>query len=269
MRRRIDRRNCLIAEIQFCLVKKTAAVGFEKLPGNKKNSGRGQRDLKTTVKSARGKTVSQVKWLQRQLNDPYVKRAKVEGFRGRAAYKIMELDDKFNFLKPGLRVIDLGCAPGGWCQVVSSRVNVLGNQKAKDIGQVIGIDLQEVEPIPGVQLHQLDFLSNDADIKIKEILGGKASVVISDMAAPSSGHKKTDHLRIMALCEAAAFFAFDVLELDGTFVAKVLAGGAEGELQKILKNRFRKVLHFKPPSSRSDSSEKFVVALGYRAAGEK
>ena len=152
---------------------------------------------------------------------------------------------------------------------VSSRVNVLGNQKGRDIGQVIGIDLQEVEPIPGVQLYQLDFLSNDADIKIKDFLGGKASVVISDMAAPSSGHKKTDHLRIMALCEAAAFFAFDVLELDGTFVAKVLAGGAEGELQKILKNRFRKVLHFKPPSSRSDSSEKFVVALGYRAAGEK
>ena len=238
------------------------------MPGNKKNSGRGQRELKATVKSARGKTVSQVKWLQRQLNDPYVKRAKAEGFRGRAAYKIMELDDKFNFLKPGSRVIDLGCAPGGWCQVVSSRVNVLGNQKDKDIGQVIGIDLQEVEPIPGVQLHQLDFLSNDADIKIKDILGDKASVVISDMAAPSSGHKKTDHLRIMALCEAAAFFAFDVLELDGTFVAKVLAGGAEGELQKILKNRFRKVLHFKPQSSRSDSSEKFVVALGYRAVGE-
>ena len=243
-------------------------AGSGNLSGNRKNSGRGQRELKATVKSARGKTVSQVKWLKRQLNDPYVKRAKADGYRGRAAYKIMELDDKFNFLKPGSRVIDLGCAPGGWSQVVSSRVNALGKENGKDIGQVIGIDLQEVEPIPGVQLYQLDFLSTDADMKIKDFLGGKASVVISDMAAPSSGHKKTDHLRIMALCEAAAFFAFDVLELEGAFVAKVLAGGAEGELQKILKNRFRKVLNFKPPSSRSDSSEKFVVALGYRETGE-
>ena len=180
----------------------------------------------------------------------------------------MELDDKYEFLKPGSKVVDLGCAPGGWCQVVSDRVNSNGQLKGKATGQVIGVDLQEVEPIPGVQLYQLDFLSTNADIKIKEFLGDKASVVLSDMAAPSSGHKKTDHLRIMALCEAAAFFAFDVLELDGSFVAKVLAGGAEGELQKILKKRFRKVFNFKPPSSRSDSSEKFVVALGYRTAEE-
>lgn len=236
--------------------------------GNTKNSGRGQRELKASVKSARGKTVSQVKWLQRQLNDPYVKRAKAEGYRGRAAYKIMELDDKYEFLKPGSKVVDLGCAPGGWCQVVSDRVNANGQLKGKATGQVIGVDLQEVEPIPGVQLYQLDFLSTNADTKIKEFLGDNASVVLSDMAAPSSGHKKTDHLRIMALCEAAAFFAFDVLELDGSFVAKVLAGGAEGELQKILKKRFRKVFNFKPPSSRSDSSEKFVVALGYRTSEE-
>ena len=236
--------------------------------GNTKNSGRGQRELKASVKSARGKTVSQVKWLQRQLNDPYVKRAKAEGYRGRAAYKIMELDDKYEFLKPGSKVVDLGCAPGGWCQVVSDRVNANGQLKGKATGQVIGVDLQEVEPIPGVQLYQLDFLSTNADTKIKEFLGDNASVVLSDMAAPSSGHKKTDHLRIMALCEAAAFFAFDVLELGGSFVAKVLAGGAEGELQKILKKRFRKVFNFKPPSSRSDSSEKFVVALGYRTAEE-
>jgi len=236
--------------------------------GNTKNSGRGQRELKASVKSARGKTVSQVKWLQRQLNDPYVKRAKAEGYRGRAAYKIMELDDKYEFLKPGSKVVDLGCAPGGWCQVVSDRVNANGQLKGKATGQVIGVDLQEVEPIPGVQLYQLDFLSTNADTKIKEFLGDNASVVLSDMDAPSSGHKKTDHLRIMALCEAAAFFAFDVLELDGSFVAKVLAGGAEGELQKILKKRFRKVFNFKPPSSRSDSSEKFVVALGYRTAEE-
>ena len=241
---------------------------FNRFSGNTKNSGRGQRELKASVKSARGKTVSQVKWLQRQLNDPYVKRAKAEGYRGRAAYKIMELDDKYEFLKPGSKVVDLGCAPGGWCQVVSDRVNANGQLKGKATGQVIGVDLQEVEPIPGVQLYQLDFLSTNADTKIKEFLGDNASVVLSDMAAPSSGHKKTDHLRIMALCEAAAFFAFDVLELDGSFVAKVLAGGAEGELQKILKKRFRKVFNFKPPSSRSDSSEKFVVALGYRTAEE-
>ena len=243
-------------------------VDSNRFSGNTKNSGRGQRELKASVKSARGKTVSQVKWLQRQLNDPYVKRAKAEGYRGRAAYKIMELDDKYEFLKPGSKVVDLGCAPGGWCQVVSNRVNSNGQLKGKATGQVIGVDLQEVEPIPGVQLYQLDFLSTNADTKIKEFLGDNASVVLSDMAAPSSGHKKTDHLRIMALCEAAAFFAFDVLELDGSFVAKVLAGGAEGELQKILKKRFRKVFNFKPPSSRSDSSEKFVVALGYRTAEE-
>ena len=230
----------------------------------KNTSGRGQRDLKVKVKSARGKTVSQVKWLQRQLNDPYVKRARLEGFRGRAAFKIMELNEKYNFLIPGSKVVDLGCAPGGWSQVAVDLVNALGVKKNVKIGSVIGIDLQEVEVLPGAKFYQLDFMANDADLEVKNILEGKANVVMSDMAASSSGHKKTDHLRIMALCETAAYFAFDVLEEGGTFVAKVLAGGAESDLQTLLKQKFTKVYNVKPPSSRSDSSEKFVVALGFR-----
>ena len=230
----------------------------------KNTSGRGQRDLKVKVKSARGKTVSQVKWLQRQLNDPYVKRAQLEGFRGRAAFKILELNDKYNFLIPGSKVVDLGCAPGGWSQVAVDLVNALGVKKNVKIGSVIGIDLQEVEVLPGAKFYQLDFMANDADLEVKNILEGKANVVMSDMAASSSGHKKTDHLKIMALCETAAYFAFDVLEEGGTFVAKVLAGGAESDLQTLLKKKFTKVYNVKPPSSRSDSSEKFVVAIGFR-----
>ena len=230
----------------------------------KNTSGRGQRDLKVKVKSARGKTVSQVKWLQRQLNDPYVKRAQLEGFRGRAAFKILELNEKYNFLIPGSKVVDLGCAPGGWSQVAVDLVNALGVKKNVKIGSVIGIDLQEVEVLPGAKFYQIDFMANDADLEVKNILEGKANVVMSDMAASSSGHKKTDHLRIMALCETAAYFAFDVLEEGGTFVAKVLAGGAESDLQTLLKQKFTKVYNVKPPSSRSDSSEKFVVALGFR-----
>ncbi len=230
----------------------------------KNTSGRGQRDLKVKVKSARGRKLSSTRWLQRQLNDPYVKRAKADGYRGRAAYKILELDDKYRFLVPGARVVDLGCAPGGWCQVAARRVNALGERTQKAQGLVIGIDLQEVDPIPGVELHVLDFLDEGADDKVKDWLGGPADVVMSDMAAASSGHKQTDHLRIMTLCEAAAYFAFDVLEPGGTFVAKVLAGGAEAELQSVLKKRFAKVANIKPPASRKDSSEKFVVATGYR-----
>ena len=235
-----------------------------KTPTGKNNSGRGQRDLKVKVKTARGRKLSSTRWLERQLNDPYVKRAQTEGYRGRAAYKIMELDDKFRFLVPGARVVDLGCAPGGWCQVAVKRVNALGEKSGKRIGTVLGIDLQEVEPVAGADTHVLDFMEDDADQKVKDWLGGKADVVMSDMAAASSGHKQTDHLRIIALCETAAHFAFDVLEEGGTFVAKVLAGGAEGDLQKLLKQKFQKVAHVKPPASRSDSSEKFVVATGFR-----
>ena len=235
------------------------------MPENSKNtSGRGQRDLKVRVKKARGKSVAQVRWLERQLNDPYVKRAKNEGFRGRAAFKLVELDDKYHFLKPGARVVDLGSAPGGWCQVAVARVNALGEKKGKAIGKVLGVDLQVVEPVAGAELYQLDFLSEGADSQVHSWLGSPADVVLSDMAAASSGHKQTDHLRIIALCEAAAYFAFDVLDIGGSFVAKVLAGGAEGDLQKLLKQRFTKVANVKPPASRADSSEKFVVAMGYR-----
>jgi 23S rRNA (uridine2552-2'-O)-methyltransferase len=230
----------------------------------KPTSGRGQRDLHVRVKTARGRKLSSTLWLERQLNDPYVRRARAEGYRGRAAFKILELDDKFGFLVPGARVVDLGCAPGGWSQVAVERVNALGTKAGKPVGRIVGVDLQAVDPIAGVELHQLDFLSDDADDKVKEWLGGKADVVMSDMAAASSGHKQTDHLRIVALCEAAAQFAFDVLEPGGTFVAKVLSGGAEGGLQTVLKQRFDTVANVKPPASRSDSSEKFVVARGFR-----
>ncbi len=227
-------------------------------------SGRGTRDLRVRVKTAKGRKLSSTLWLERQLNDPYVQRAKKEGYRGRAAYKILELDDKFRFLVPGARVVDLGCAPGGWCQVAVARVNALGEKSGKRVGRVLGIDLQAVDPIAGADIHQLDFLSEGADRRVKDWLGGPADVVMSDMAAASSGHKGTDHLRIIALCEAAAEFAFDVLEEGGTFVAKVLAGGAEAELQAILKRNFAKVANVKPPASRADSSEKFVVATGFR-----
>ncbi len=222
------------------------------------------RDLRVKVKSARGRKLSSTLWLERQLNDPYVQRAKKEGYRGRAAFKIMELDDKYRFLVPGARVVDLGCAPGGWCQVAVPRINALGEKSGKAQGRIIGLDLQEVEPIAGAELHVLDFLEDGADDKVKAWLGGEADVVMSDMAAASSGHKQTDHLRIIALCEAAAYLAFDVLAPGGTFVAKVLAGGAEGELQKLLKQRFAKVANVKPGASRSDSSEKFVVATGFK-----
>lgn len=233
-----------------------------------KSSGRGARDLRVRVKTARGRKLSSKLWLERQLNDPYVARAKREGYRGRAAFKILELDDKYRFLVPGARVVDLGCAPGGWCQVAVQRVNALGEKSGKAIGRVVGIDLQEVDPIAGAEIHQLDFLSEGADERVKELLGGPADVVMSDMAASSSGHKGTDHLRIVALVEAAAALAFDVLEPGGTFVAKVLAGGAETDMQAMLKRNFDKVMNVKPPASRSDSSEKFVVATGFRGLAQ-
>ena len=232
--------------------------------GGKATSGRGQRDLRVRVKTAKGRKLSSTLWLERQLNDPYVARAKREGYRGRAAFKILELDDRYGFLKPGARVVDLGCAPGGWCQVAVARVNALGERSGKPRGTVLGVDLQEVAPIAGADIHQLDFLEDGADEQVRAWLGGEADVVMSDMAAAASGHRGTDHLRIVTLLEAAAAFAFDVLAPDGTFVAKVLQGGAEQNLQALLKRNFRKVVNVKPPASRSDSSEKFVVATGFR-----
>ena len=231
----------------------------------RQKSGRTERDLKVRVTTARRRKLSSTRWLERQLNDPYVRRAKAEGYRGRAAYKLIEIDDKHRFLMPGARVVDLGSAPGGWCQVAARRVNALGKRRDKAIGRIIGIDLKEIDPIPGAEIHVLDFLSEGADDRIRDWLGGKADVVMSDMAANSSGHRQTDHVRIMALCEAAADFAFDVLDEGGTFVAKVLAGGPDSSLQAVLKQRFGKVVNMKPPASRADSREKFVVATGFRA----
>ena len=237
------------------------------MSGTKGSSGRGNRSLTVRVKTAKGRKISSTRWLQRQLNDPYVQKAKKDGYRGRAAYKIQEIDDRFRFLVPGARVVDLGCAPGGWCQIAVPRVNALGEKSGKARGTVLGVDLQEVEPIAGTELMQLDFLDEGADDAVKARLGGQADVVMSDMAAAASGHRATDHMKIMALAEAAAQLAFDVLAPGGTYVAKVLQGGTEGVLLTMLKQRFTKVQHFKPPASRKDSAEMFVVATGFRGEG--
>lgn len=218
-----------------------------------------RRNLRERVKTARGRKLSSKLWLERQLNDPYVTRAKEEGYRSRAAFKLTEMDDKHHFLKKGGRVVDLGAAPGGWTQVSVTRT---GADKGK--GKVIGIDLQEVDPIPGAELYVLDFMEEGADTKVKEWLGGEADVVLSDMAAASTGHKQTDHLRIMGLAEAAAQFAHDVLCEGGTYCAKVLQGGAEQELLGMLKRDFKTVRHVKPAASRADSSEMYVLATGFR-----
>ncbi len=237
------------------------------MSGAKGGSGRGDRALKVRVKTAKGRKLSSTRWLQRQLNDPYVQRAKKDGYRGRAAYKMLEIDDRFRFLVPGARVVDLGCAPGGWCQAAVHRVNALGGKSGKARGTVLGVDLQEVEPIAGTDLMQLDFLDEGADEAVEARLGGQADVVLSDMAAAASGHRQTDHIKIMALAEAAAQFAFDVLAPGGTYVSKVLQGGTENELLALLKRSFAKVQHFKPPASRKDSAEMFVVATGFRGEG--
>lgn len=227
-------------------------------------SGRGRRDLRVRVKTAKGRKLSSTLWLERQLNDPYVSQARADGYRGRAAYKIIEIDDKYRFLRPGARVVDLGAAPGGWTQVAVARVNADGAATGKPVGRVLAVDLQEVEPIAGSEIHLLDFLSEDADVKVRDLLGGPVDVVMSDMAAPASGHPQTDNLRITALVEAAADFAEDVLAPGGTFVAKVLGGGADRDLLTKLKHSYARVTHVKPPASRKDSSEKYVVATGFR-----
>ncbi len=231
----------------------------------KPGSGRGRRDLRVRVKTAKGRKLSSTRWLERQLNDPYVARARAEGYRGRAAYKLIEIDDKHRFLRPGARVVDLGSAPGGWTQVAVARVNARG-EAGKPRGRVLGIDLQEVDAVAGAELHQLDFLADDAEAQVRAWLDGPADVVLSDMAAAASGHPGTDHLRIMALCEAAAEFAAEVLTPGGTFLAKVLAGGAEAGLVARLKRDFARVAHVKPAASRADSTEAFVLAKGFRGA---
>ncbi len=224
------------------------------------SGGGAPRALKVKVKTAKRRTASSNRWLQRQLNDPYVVRAKREGWRSRAAYKLIEIDDKYGLLKPGNRVVDLGCAPGGWCQVAAQRVKSVDTAP-----RVVGIDYLEMDSLPGAIFLQKDFLDDDAPAVLFEALGGeKADVVLSDMAAPATGHKKTDHLKIMHLCEVAIDFARTVLRPGGHFLAKVLRGGTEQELLTNLKRDFEMVAHIKPPASRADSSELYVIAKGFR-----
>src|SRR5665647_2722694 len=222
--------------------------------------GSGSRDLAVRVKTGKGRKLSSKLWLERQLNDPYVARAKREGLRSRAAYKLAEIDDKARFLKKGARVIDLGAAPGGWSQVAAKRVG------APDHGRVVGIDLLAMDPLPGVEFSQLDFLDPSAPEKLKSMLGGPADVVLSDMAANATGHRKTDHIKIVALVAAAAEFAREVLAPGGTFLAKVLQGGTEAALLAPLKRDFTSVKHIKPAASRSDSAELYLLATGFRGA---
>ncbi|MEQ8268067.1 MAG: RlmE family RNA methyltransferase [Parvibaculum sp.] len=238
--------------------------------GGKSGANSGARALKVRVKTARKRSNSSTRWLQRQLNDPYVHAAKREGYRSRAAFKLAEIDDKYRFLKPGGRVVDLGCAPGGWCQIAVARVKA---EKAGAVadgrhGRVIGLDYLEMDPVPGATILQLDFLSEGADDKVKALLAGEADVVLSDMAAPTTGHKQTDHMRIMALCDIAAHFAIEVLAPGGTFLAKVLRGGTENELLAMLKHHFQAVRHVKPKASRADSAEMYVLAQGFKGRTE-
>jgi 23S rRNA (uridine2552-2'-O)-methyltransferase len=221
---------------------------------------KGQRALATRVKSAKGRTVSSKRWLERQLNDPYVAAARASGYRSRAAYKLAEIDAKHKLLRPGMRVLDLGATPGGWSQVAAAKVKA-GEPGG---GQVLAADINPMDPIPDVVFMQLDFFEAGAEERIKAALGGKADVVLSDMAAPATGHKMTDHLRIMALCEAVAAFAVTILAEDGVLLCKVLQGGTEGELLATMKQHFKTVRHVKPPASRSDSSELYVLATGFR-----
>ncbi|WP_419828192.1 RlmE family RNA methyltransferase [Sphingomonas sp.] len=209
------------------------------------------------VRTARGRTVASQRWLERQLNDPYVRRARSEGYRSRAAYKLIELDERFGFLKGVGAVIDLGIAPGGWSQVV---------RRLRPKARIAGIDLLPVDPIDGVAILQLDFMADEAPALLSQALGGAADLVLSDMAANTVGHQQTDHLRTMALVEAAAAFAVEVLEPGGAFVAKVLAGGADNALVAELKRNFTTVKHAKPPASRKESSEWYVVAQGFKGA---
>lgn len=222
----------------------------------KKPGGSRDSSLKVRVKTARKRSNSSTLWLQRQLNDPYVARAKKEGWRSRAAYKLIEMDERYHLLKPGQKILDLGAAPGGWSQYAI--------QKVGPKGRVIGIDLLDIDPIPGVEFTVMDFLDEDAPQRLKQMLGGLADGVMSDMAANTTGHKKTDHLKIVGLAELAIHFAGEVLAPGGFFVAKVFQGGTEGDLLTMLKREFKTVRHVKPDASRAGSAELYVLATGFR-----
>jgi 23S rRNA (uridine2552-2'-O)-methyltransferase len=230
--------------------------------GGRRGSGRGgdgARPLAVRVRSARRRKPSSTEWLSRQLNDPYVAEAHRLGYRSRAAFKLIQIDDRFHLLRPGIRVLDLGCAPGGWTQIAAARV-----EAEKGHGAVVGIDLQPTDPVPGAVLLAGDFRNPAAADRIREALGGLADLVLSDMAAPATGHAATDHLRIIALAEDAFAFAASVLRPGGAFVAKVFQGGTEGTLLAELKRAFTTVRHAKPAASRAESAETYVVATGFR-----
>jgi 23S rRNA (uridine2552-2'-O)-methyltransferase len=228
--------------------------------GAKSGPGGGQRTLGVRLRAARSHKASSQRWLERQLNDPYVAAAKREGLRSRAAFKLIEIDDKYRILKPGFTVVDLGAAPGGWSQVSAQRVKAVEGR-----GQVVAIDYLGVESLPGVEIVELDFTDDTAEDRLKGLLGeGFANVVLSDMAAPTVGHKSTDHMRIIGLAEAAAHFAIDVLAPGGAFLCKVFQGGTERELLDLLKRSFGIVRHVKPPASRAESAELYVLATGFK-----
>lgn len=230
--------------------------------GGKGGSGKGEggrREFAVRLKNARDHTPSSQQWLRRQLNDPYVSRARAEGYRSRAAYKFLEIDDKYRLLKPGQRIVDLGAAPGGWSQIAAKRVDSIEGR-----GKVIGIDLLEIEPIPGVDFAVMDFNDEDAPERLKAMLGGPADGVLSDMAANTTGHKMTDHLRIVALAELAADYARQVLVPGGFFLIKLFQGGETGEIVTGLKRDFASVRHVKPAASRAGSAELYVLATGFR-----
>ena len=239
----------------------TGKGGSGKGGGSKNSSGRGSgaREMNVRLKTARGRTHSSQLWLERQLNDPYVTRAKREGYRSRAIYKLLEIDEKAKLLKSGQRVLDLGAAPGGWSQLAAERTESVNGK-----GKVVAIDLLHIDPIPGVDFVQLDFMDDAAPGLLKTMLGGQADLVLSDMAANTVGHRATDHLRIVALVEAAAHFAIEVLAPGGAFLGKVFQGGTEGEVLTLLKRNFAVVKHIKPAASRSASSEMYVLATGFR-----
>ncbi|MDR3463160.1 MAG: RlmE family RNA methyltransferase [Beijerinckiaceae bacterium] len=221
-------------------------------------------ELKIRVKTARKRSLASTLWLERQLNDPYVAQAKKDGYRSRAAYKLIEIDQRYHILKPGQRILDLGAAPGGWSQIAAKKIGA-----GKGRGKIVGIDLLPIDPLAGVDFAVLDFMQPDAPDRLKEMLGGQADLVLSDMAANTTGHKKTDHLRIIAMAELAADFACEVLSDGGAFLAKVFQGGTENDLLARLKTNFASVHHVKPEASRAGSAELYVLAKGFRGALRK
>ena len=234
-----------------------------KKPGAGAGKGGGARALKTRIKKKSGLKNSSRRWLERHLNDPYVHRSRAEGYRSRAAFKLIEIDDRHGLLKPGQKVIDLGAAPGGWLQVAAARV-----KSSEEAPSVVGIDYLGLDPVPGATILQMDFLEDDAPQRLIEALGDEPDVVLSDMAAPTTGHRRTDHIRTMHLCEVAADFAVKVLKPGGHFLAKTFQGGTESQLLDLLKRNFKTVHHVKPPASRDESVELYILAKHFKGRAE-